>query len=125
MTLLSELSTPETLPNGKVTWQSAGGVCLLTLTNPPANGYSYEMMRDIDEAVLRARFDDSVHAIVVAKPGTDLHDEDVIAYAREHLAHYKVPRSLSWLDELPKTGSGKVLKRELRQPYWEGHGSNV
>jgi acyl-CoA synthetase (AMP-forming)/AMP-acid ligase II len=36
-----------------------------------------------------------------------------------------LPRSISWLDELPKTGSGKVLERELRQPFWAEHGSNV
>ncbi len=68
---------------------------------------------------------ESVHAVVVKRPGSDLDDTAVIAHAREHLAHYKVPRTLSWMDELPKTGSGKVLKRELRQPYWAGHGSNV
>ena len=39
------------------------------------------------------------------------------AYAREHLAGYKIPRSIAWMDELPKTGSGKILKRELRKPY--------
>ena len=49
----------------------------------------------------------------------------VTAYAREHLASYKVPRSISWLDELPKTGSGKILKRELRQPFWADHAGNV
>jgi enoyl-CoA hydratase/carnithine racemase len=64
-----QLSAPEALPNGKVTWQSGAGVALLTLTNPPANGYSYEMMRDLDEAVLRARFDDDVHVIVIAGQG--------------------------------------------------------
>ena len=68
---------------------------------------------------------ETVHAIVVRTPGSDIDDDGVIAYARQHLARYKVPRSISWLDELPKTGSGKVLKRELRQPFWEGHGSNV
>ena len=47
------------------------------------------------------------------------------AYAHEHLARNKTPRSISWLDELPETGSGKVLKRELRRPIWEGQGSNV
>jgi acyl-coenzyme A synthetase/AMP-(fatty) acid ligase len=36
-----------------------------------------------------------------------------------------VPRSISWMDELPKTGSGKILKRELRQPFWADRGSNV
>jgi fatty-acyl-CoA synthase/long-chain acyl-CoA synthetase len=68
---------------------------------------------------------ESVHAVVVKAPGADLDDADVISHARAHLASYKVPRSISWLDELPKTGSGKILKRELRQPYWAGRTSNV
>ncbi|MDZ4772103.1 MAG: enoyl-CoA hydratase-related protein [Planctomycetota bacterium] len=68
MTTLA-LSTPKTLANGKVTYRSGAGVALLTLTNPPANGYSHAMMRDIDEAVLMARFDDAVHVIVVAGAG--------------------------------------------------------
>jgi fatty-acyl-CoA synthase/long-chain acyl-CoA synthetase len=68
---------------------------------------------------------ETVHAVVVCRAGAELTEHDVTDYAREHLAHYKVPRSISWADELPKTGSGKVLKRELRQPYWAGHGSNV
>jgi acyl-CoA synthetase (AMP-forming)/AMP-acid ligase II len=42
----------------------------------------------------------------------------VIAHCRRHLAGFKVPRTVDWLDELPKTGSGKVLKRELRAQYW-------
>jgi len=66
---MSELSAPETLPRGRVTWQKANGIALLTLTNPPANGYSYDMMRDLDEAVLRARMDDDVHVIVLAGAG--------------------------------------------------------
>jgi enoyl-CoA hydratase/carnithine racemase len=63
------LSAPETLPRGKVTYASGERVALITLTNPPANGYSHEMMRDLDEAILRARFDDSVQAIVLAGAG--------------------------------------------------------
>jgi acyl-CoA synthetase (AMP-forming)/AMP-acid ligase II len=66
-----------------------------------------------------------VHAVVVKRPGSTLDEATVDAFAREHLASYKVPRSISWLDELPKTGSGKVLKRELRQPYWADRTSNV
>jgi enoyl-CoA hydratase len=61
--------TAETLPNGKATYSAQGGVALVTLVNPPANGYSHEMMRDVDEAVLRARFDDAVHVIVLAGAG--------------------------------------------------------
>src|SRR5215217_6223258 len=66
-----------------------------------------------------------VHAVIVKRPGSDLDEAAVSAHAREHLASYKVPRSISWLDELPKTGSGKILKRELRAPYWAGRASKV
>jgi len=65
----ASLGIAEALPNGKVSYASAGGLALLKLTNPPANGYSYEMMRDLDEAVLRARFDDDVQVIVLAGEG--------------------------------------------------------
>ncbi len=57
------------LPNGKATYAAAGGIAVITLQNPPANGYSHEMMRDLDEAILRARFDEGVHAIVLAGAG--------------------------------------------------------
>ncbi|MEZ6015806.1 MAG: enoyl-CoA hydratase/isomerase family protein [Planctomycetota bacterium] len=62
-------TAPETMPHGKVTYAVTNGVALITLTNPPANGYSYEMMRDLDEAVLRARFDAAVHVLVIAGAG--------------------------------------------------------
>jgi acyl-CoA synthetase (AMP-forming)/AMP-acid ligase II len=67
---------------------------------------------------------ENVHAVVVpASAGVTA--EDVIAFGREHLAGYKVPRSVSFVGELPKTGSGKVLKRELRAPYWSEPGAAV
>ncbi len=68
---------------------------------------------------------ETVHVVVVKHPNADLDDAGVVSYAREHLASYKVPRSVSWMDELPKTGSGKILKRALRQPYWADRVSNV
>ena len=68
---------------------------------------------------------ESVHAVVVPRPGSALRADDVTAFARLHLAGYKVPRSVSFMDELPRTGSGKILKRQLREPYWEGHASRV
>ncbi len=68
---------------------------------------------------------ETVHAVIVKRPGSRLDDAGVQAFARSHLANYKVPRSITWSDELPKTGSGKILKRELRQPFWAEHGSNV
>jgi len=66
---------------------------------------------------------EAVHATVVARPGQSLTAEDVVAFSREHLAGYKIPRSVSFTDELPRTGSGKVLKRTLRAPFWTGQGS--
>jgi fatty-acyl-CoA synthase/long-chain acyl-CoA synthetase len=59
-----------------------------------------------------------VHATVVRSPDSALSGEEVTAFAREHLASYKVPRSVEFTDELPRTGSGKLLKRQLRAPYW-------
>jgi fatty-acyl-CoA synthase/long-chain acyl-CoA synthetase len=61
-----------------------------------------------------------VHATVVRSPDSALSGEEVTAFAREHLASYKVPRSVEFTGELPRTGSGKLLKRQLRAPYWTG-----
>ena len=63
-----------------------------------------------------------VHTTVVVQPGQELTEDEIAAYSREHLAGYKVPRSIAFIDELPKTGSGKILKRQLREPYWKDAG---
>jgi fatty-acyl-CoA synthase/long-chain acyl-CoA synthetase len=69
---------------------------------------------------------ESVHAVVVLRPGGPAPTaEELIAFVRGHLAGYKVPRSLSFAPELPHTGSGKVLRRALREPYWQGRRSRV
>jgi fatty-acyl-CoA synthase/long-chain acyl-CoA synthetase len=66
-----------------------------------------------------------VHATIVLSPGSALSSEQIAAFAREHLASYKVPRSIEFTDELPRTGSGKILKRQLRAPYWAGRTAQV
>ncbi len=68
---------------------------------------------------------EAVHAIVVTQPGKRLAESEVIDYARAHLASYKIPRSVSFLDEIPRNGSGKILKRVLREPYWQGRTTRV
>jgi fatty-acyl-CoA synthase/long-chain acyl-CoA synthetase len=68
---------------------------------------------------------ESVHAVVVLNEGCGLSPDDVVSYAREHLASYKIPRSVSFRNDLPRTGSGKILKRELREPWWRDHESRV
>lgn len=66
------------------------------------------------------RFGEVAHAIVVAKPGRDVDSEEFLGWARRHLAGFKVPRSMAVVDALPRNPSGKVLKRELRAPFWAG-----
>ena len=74
MSLRDELRASAGAPQRQGQLRGEGRRGPLTLTQtPPANGYSYEMMRDIDEAVLRARFDGDVHAIVLAGEGEVLH----------------------------------------------------
>ena len=82
----------------------------------------------VEAAVFGIPSDDwgeGVHAVVVVHDGVALTEADVIDYARDHLASYKIPRTVSFSDDLPKTGSGKILKRELRAPYWAGRASQV
>jgi long-chain acyl-CoA synthetase len=63
---------------------------------------------------------EQVHAVIVPR-SSQLTEDAVIEHCRQFLAGYKVPRSVTLRsDELPKSGPGKVLKRELRAPYWEG-----
>jgi acyl-CoA synthetase (AMP-forming)/AMP-acid ligase II len=59
-------------------------------------------------------------AVVVRAAGTELTEESVIAHCRTQLASYKCPSSVVFVDALPRNAVGKVLKRELRAPYWDG-----
>jgi len=74
------------------------------------------------------RWGEAVHAVVVLRDGAppDLGADALIAHCRERIAGYKLPRSVEFRsDPLPKSGPGKVLKRELRQPFWAGHDSSI
>jgi acyl-CoA synthetase (AMP-forming)/AMP-acid ligase II len=71
------------------------------------------------------RWGEAVKAIVVRKPGADPTPAEVIAWARERIAGYKAPKSVDFIDALPRNPSGKVLRRELRKPYWEGRDRKV
>jgi long-chain acyl-CoA synthetase len=57
---------------------------------------------------------ETVKAFVSLKPGASATADELIAYCRERMAAYKYPRQVEFVDELPKTASGKVLRRELR-----------
>jgi len=69
------------------------------------------------------RWGESVKACVVA--AEHVTENDVITWCRDHLATYKAPRSVDFVDTLPRNPSGKVLKRELRAPYWADQARQV
>jgi len=71
------------------------------------------------------KWGETAKAIVVKAPDADVIEADIIAYAKEHLATFKCPTSVDWADMLPRNPSGKVLKKDLRAPYWEGRTRNV
>src|SRR3990167_396371 len=66
-----------------------------------------------------------VHAAVQPRPGATLGAAEVIAFARQHMADYKVPREVSLHAELPRDAAGKLIKRLLRDPYWAGRPSRI
>ncbi|WP_299195489.1 fatty acid--CoA ligase [uncultured Erythrobacter sp.] len=66
------------------------------------------------------KWGEEVKACVVVKDGQTLSEADVIAHARQHIAGYKCPKSVDFIEALPRNPSGKILRRELRAPYWEG-----
>ncbi len=61
---------------------------------------------------------ESVKALVVLRPGAEATEADIIEHCRTELAGYKKPRTVEFVDSLPKGATGKVLKRELQEPYW-------
>jgi len=71
------------------------------------------------------KWGEAVKAIVVKKPDAQVTPEDLIAFARERIAHYKAPRSVDFVDALPRTPTGKILKRELRKPFWDSEERQV
>jgi acyl-CoA synthetase (AMP-forming)/AMP-acid ligase II len=66
------------------------------------------------------KWGEAVKAIVVRKPGRDPTPEEIIAWSRERIAGFKAPKSVDFIDALPRNASGKILRRELREPYWAG-----
>jgi acyl-CoA synthetase (AMP-forming)/AMP-acid ligase II len=66
------------------------------------------------------RWGETIKAIVVKKPDVEVTDREIIEYSRERLAHFKCPTSVDFTDALPRNPSGKILKKDLRAPYWEG-----
>jgi fatty-acyl-CoA synthase len=70
-----------------------------------------------------AKWGEVPKALVVLKPGAQAAEAELLEHIRARIAHYKCPRSVEFVESLPKTGTGKVLKKELRKKYWDGQDS--
>ncbi len=68
---------------------------------------------------------EAVKAVVVLKAGAKADAADIIRFARTRIAGFKAPKSIDFVDALPRNPSGKILRRELRAPYWQGKTRNV
>ena len=68
---------------------------------------------------------EAVKAVIVPRGGADFSEREIIDYCRERLAHYKCPSSVDRVAALPRNPSGKILKTELREPYWKGRSRRV
>jgi long-chain acyl-CoA synthetase len=61
----------------------------------------------------------------VSKPGAAPDAADIIAWARQRIAHFKTPKSVDFVEAIPRNITGKILRRELREPYWKGRNRRV
>src|SRR3954469_24214356 len=71
------------------------------------------------------RWGETVKAVVVRTEGATVAEDELIAFCRDRIAHYKCPTSVDFADVLPRNPSGKLLKRELRDPYWTGQQRSI
>lgn len=68
---------------------------------------------------------EAVKAVVVVKPGMSLAEDELITFCKQKLAGYKCPKSVDFIDRLPRNLTGKVLRRVLREPYWQDRSRNI
>ena len=71
------------------------------------------------------KYGEAILAFVQSRDGNDIDSEDLIAFCRERLAGFKVPRQFTFIAEIPRNASGKVPKKDLREPYWKSVGRRV
>ncbi|MEI7444252.1 MAG: long-chain-fatty-acid--CoA ligase [Burkholderiales bacterium] len=71
------------------------------------------------------KWGEAVKAVVVLKPGSSATEREIVDFVRERIAHYKSPKSVDFVDAIPRNPSGKILKRVLREPYWAGRDRRI
>ncbi|WP_338754577.1 long-chain-fatty-acid--CoA ligase [Bacillus sp. FJAT-52991] len=88
-------------------------------------GVLYEHPDVLEAAVIAVpheKWGETPHAFVVKRSAAELSEKDLIQFSRNHLAHFKAITGVTFVDELPKTASGKIQKIHLRNDYWEEQG---
>jgi len=71
------------------------------------------------------KWGEAVKAVVVIREGKKVTEEEIIQYCKKHLASYKKPKSVDFIDALPKNAMGKILKKDLKAAYWKGYKKGV
>ena len=71
------------------------------------------------------KWGESVKAVIVRRAGTDLTEQGLRDWMLDKLAGYKRPRSIDFIEQLPRNASGKILERTLREAYWQGYDRRV
>ena len=86
-------------------------------------------MPEVSEAAVigvpDSKWGEAVLAFIVPKAGAELDADKVINFCRDRIAGYKIPRRIEFTDALPRNGTGKVMKTELRKPFWSGQERQV
>ena len=77
-------------------------------------------LADLADAETLPRYEHRTFTVERKADRTEVTEAELIAYCRERLAGYKCPSSVDWVEVLPRNPSGKILKKDLRKPYWEG-----
>lgn len=72
-----------------------------------------------------SKWGEAIKAVVTLKRGYTASEQELIDFCKQKIAHYKCPKSVDFLDDLPKTGSGKIYKKGIREKYWVGYEKRV